>query len=168
MWMWPFLLIVTLTIAQDASPSFNGVWRLDPKEVGSSDAVLELIGVGPFQRHIIASLEVTERYAVTPETLRVARDTAVSHTDDTWHWGQLYTVQDLVLGHCEQTVTLTPQNHIVTLATRPDRSQYHSVRKLQPGGLTFSNTINFTASDGHQASCVRFYNRMVRQRAVDE
>lgn len=161
-----FLLTLCLGLLSAQDTQFNGVWRLDPKEVGSSDAVLTLIGVGTFQRNVIAHLEVTERYALTPETLRVARDTAVSHTDDTWHWGQRYEIQDLVLGHCEQTVSWS-DSRIVTEAVRPDRSHYHSVRRMQPGGLVFSNTINFTASDGQQASCVRFYNRMHRKRVLE-
>ncbi len=162
----PLLLyITTLCSALRHDATFDGDWRLDrSREAGSSDDVLQLIGVGAFQRHIIAGLDVSERFVLTPQTLRLVRDTALSHTDDTWRWAERYDVHDLVLGDCEQQVVLQ-QGHLVTHATRSDRAVYQSVRKLQSADL-FSNMINFTTGDGRQAFCVRYYDRVRRSRAV--
>ena len=149
-------------VTSGAANPFNGQWQLDNShEVGSSDAVLQLIGVGETQRAIINTLTVVERYTLSDKTMRLVRDAGrFSHTDETFHLGVEEGVTDVILGHMQQTVTYQP-NRINTLAVRPDHSTYSSLRRIQPTKPNqFTNTINFTTSDGRHASCTRYYNRV--------
>lgn len=144
-----------------ATNPFNARWQLDTtREVGSSDTLLQLIGIDAMTRSIIRSLSVTERYEVTERTLRLVRDASVSQTDETFQLGVLEQVSDVILGRCEQLVTYQ-QGRIATRATRPDGAVYNSVRRIQPTRPSqFTNTMNFTTADGRHASCVRYYNRV--------
>ncbi len=156
-----FFLFISLVLAATTPTSpFNGAWQLDvTREAGSSDAMLQLIGLGSVQRNIIRSLNVVERYEVTATTLKLVRDTLYTHNDDTYHLGVEEQVQDILLGPCKQTVTVAVGGRMLTSITRPDGSQFSGVRKIQ-SPQQFTNTMNFTTPDGRHASCVRYYTRI--------
>lgn len=143
---------------------FNGAWQLDiTREAGSSDEMLQLIGVGSIQRSIIRSLNVVERYEVTTTIFRLKRDTIYTHSDDAFHFNIDEVIDDVILGHGTQRIT-SAQGRIALTITRPDGSIFTSVRKLQ-GGQQITNTMNFTTGQRH-ASCVRYYNKLQSMKSI--
>jgi hypothetical protein len=166
-----FIVATTLVLLSQATPQsrvrtavvnpFNGRWQLNMTDATEcSDPMLELIGLSATLRNMIRSLNVVESFEFTERTLKLGRITLYSNDLDTLQLGRSEQITDRILGRVQQTVDYVTGGRINTVIVRPDRSVFTSVRKIQLGSQVFSNSMNFTTSDGRFATCVRFYSKL--------